>query len=69
MTRERRDRIEEIVKDIKKLRNELLNMRSAEIRELPSITDRGKYSSSREHIKEIGKATVLFSDGIRELGY
>lgn len=69
MTRERRDRIEEIAKDIKKLRNELLNMRSDEIRELPSITDRSRYSSSREHIKVIGKATVLFSDGIRELGY
>ncbi len=69
MTRERRDRIEEIVEAIADLRNELLTMRSAEIRELPTLTGTGKIRSSCEHITEIRKATDLFADGLCELGY
>ena len=69
MTRERRDRIEEIAMTIADLRNELLTMRSAEIRELPTLTGIGKTMSSCEHITEIGKATDLFADGLCELGY
>ena len=69
MTRERRDRIEEIAKAITELRVELNSMRLDEIRELSTITEKGRYASSREHITEIKKATDLLSDGIRELGY
>ncbi len=69
MTRERRDRIEEIAKAIVDLRNELITMRLDEIRELPTLTGTGKVRSSCEHITEIGKATDLFTDGLCELGY
>ena len=69
MTRERRDRIAEISKTIADLRNELLTMRLNEIRELPSISEKAKYASSREHITEIKKATALFADGLCELVY
>ena len=69
MTRERRDRIEEISNTIVELRNELLELRHAEISELPTLTGTGRIRSSREHIEEIEKATELFREGIVELGY
>ena len=69
MTRERRDRIEDIAEAIADLRNELLTMRSAEILELPTLTGTGKIRSSCEHITELIKATDLFADGLCELGY
>ena len=70
MTRERRDRIEEIAKTIAGFRSELLSMRLDEIHELPSITDdMFRRQSSCEHITEIRKATDLFADGLCELGY
>ncbi len=69
MTRKRRDRREEIAKTIAELRAELNGMRLDEIRELSTITEKGRYASSREHITEIEKATDLLSDSIRELGY
>lgn len=69
MTRERRDRIEEIAKAIAGFRSELIGMRLDEIHELPLISEKAKYESSCEHITEIGKATDLFADGLCELGY
>ncbi len=69
MTRERRDRIEEIAIAIAGFSAELLTMRLDEIRELSTITEKGRYASSREHIVEIRKATDLFTDGLCELGY
>ena len=69
MTRERRDRIEEIAKAIAGFRSELLGMRLDEIHELSTITDYPRYESSCEHITEIRKSTDLFSDGLCELGY
>ena len=69
MTKERRDRMVEISKTIAGLRHELLTMRLDEIRELPSISEKAKYASSREHITEIKKATDLLADGLCELGY
>ena len=69
MTRKRRDRIEEIAKAIAGFRSELLSMRLDEIRELSTITEKGRYASSREYITEIKKATDLLSDSIMELGY
>ena len=69
MTRERRDRIEEIAKAIAGFRSELLGMRLDEIHELSTVTDYPKYESSCEHIVEIRKATDLFADGLCELGY
>ncbi len=70
MTRERRDRIEEIAKAIAGFRSELLSMRLDEIHELPLITDdMFRRQSSCEHITEIRKATDLFADGLCELGY
>jgi len=70
MTRERRDRIEEIAEAIAGFRSELLSMRLDEIHELPSITDdMFRRQFSREHIYEIKKATDLFAEGLSELGY
>lgn len=69
MTRERRDRIEEIANEVARLRSELLGMRLEEIHELPLICEKFRYESSREHIVEIRKATDLFSQGLCELGY
>ena len=69
MTREKRDRIEEISKAINDLRCELLAIRSEEIKQLSSIKGKVKYESSREYIKELRLVADLLSDGIRELGY
>ena len=69
MTRERRDRIEEIAKAIAGFRAELLSMRLDEIHELSTVTDYPKYESSCEHIAEIRKATEYFYNGLCELGY
>ena len=69
MTREKRDRIEEISKAINELRCELLAIRSEEIKQLFSIKGKAKYESSREYIKELRLVADLLSDGIRELGY
>ncbi len=69
MTRERRDRIEEIAITVAGFSAELLSMRLDEIHELPLISGKTKYASSCEHITEIRKATDLFYDGLCELGY
>ena len=69
MTRERRDRIEEIAIAVAGFRAELLSMRIDEIHELSTVTDYPRYESSCEHITEIRKATEFFHDGLRELGY
>ena len=69
MTRERRDRIEEIAIAVAGFRDELLSMRLDEIHELPLISEKAKYESSCEHIAEIRKATDLFANGLCELGY
>ncbi len=70
MTKERRERLNRIADAMYDLRCELESIRLDESGELPTIIDdMRRRQSSREHIKEIGKATDLFAEGLSELGY